>query len=233
MLVLLALLLQAPTDVCPPAAMSALSQAAERRDESGAEAAGAPLASALAAFPDCARVKLANEAITGWLAARAAAPKGGSPESLSPVRPSVEALVRLSDRAWRLHAEYARAALAAAMAAAQDERSDMSLFLTHARGLAERIALTGERAEWPAPIDEIDGELWLEVDRYQDARDAYTRAIASRPTARALIGLARTNDRLHDIPAACDAYQRAVARAREGLLEEARAYLARPECQRR
>ena len=61
-------------------------------------------------------------------------------------------------------------------------------------------------AQWPLPIDELEGELRLEVDQYAEARDAYLRATRLKPTANAWIGLARASDRLGDVVGACAAY---------------------------
>ena len=65
------------------------------------------------------------------------------------------------------------------------------------------------------PIDELEGELWLEVDRFTEARDAYERATKSTGSPNAWIGLARASDRLGDTIGACAAYTR--ARATPGL----------------
>jgi len=65
--------------------------------------------------------------------------------------------------------------------------------------------------EWPLPIDELEGELWLEVDRYPEARDAFERATNTRPSPNAWIGLARASDKLGDTVTACRAYSTAAA----------------------
>ena len=62
---------------------------------------------------------------------------------------------------------------------------------------------------WPLPIDEVEGELWFEVDRYVEARDAYERAVKGAASPNALVGLARAADKLGDRVAACSAYTRA------------------------
>jgi len=66
-------------------------------------------------------------------------------------------------------------------------------------------------AQWPLPIDELEGELWLEVDRYPESRDAYARATRLKPSANAWVGLARANDKLGDVVGACAAYTQAQA----------------------
>lgn len=231
MVTLVVLLLQASLDVCGTDALALLTRAAERRDHVGAAEAASVLTAGARAFPDCVPLTIGTWTMSGWLEARAAAPKGGASEALRPARAAVEALEGLISRSvWRVQNDYARAAIDAAMAAAQDERSDMSLYLTHARGLSDRLALADDRAEWPLPIDELDGELWLEVDRYAESRQAYARAVDRRATPSALVGLARANDRLKDERAACAAYRRALEHAEGLLASEARAYVDRPGC---
>ena len=106
-------------------------------------------------------------------------------------------------------ASYAEAVLRAAVAAAQDERDEMQVYLALGRDLAVSLALGAQTRLWPLPIDEVEGELWLEVDRFADARAAFERAAAAGRGARGTIGLALTADRLKDVPAACAAYLRA------------------------
>jgi hypothetical protein len=108
-------------------------------------------------------------------------------------------------------ARYAETAIRAAVSAAQEERDEMALLLTHARDLSNQLNLAGTPAEWPLPIDELEGELWLEVDRFSEARDAYERATRTRPTPNAWIGLARASDKLGDIVTACRAYNTAAS----------------------
>lgn len=148
-------------------------------------------------------------AMEGWRAARALAPKGGALDLLGPVNLRLREL----DQWPNISARYAEVAIRAAVSAAQEERDEMALFLEHARGLSSQMALAGAVAEWPLPIDELEGELWLEVDRFVEARDAYARATAARPTPNAWVGLARTSDKLGDVAAACAAYGRAAATA--------------------
>lgn len=144
-------------------------------------------------------------AMDGWVAARELAPKGGALELLGPVNLRLRALDGLPGIAAR----YADVAIRAAVSAAQDEREEMEVFLAHARDLSDTMALAGAPAQWPLPIDEMAGELWLEVDRYTEARDAYLRATRVKPTANAWVGLARASDRLGDLIAACAAYTQA------------------------
>lgn len=141
-------------------------------------------------------------AMDGWAAARAIAPKGGAVELLGPVNLRLKALDAFPDTSAR----YAEIAIRAAVSAAQDERDELGLLLAHARDLSNQMALIGAPAVFPLPIDELEGELWLEVDRVAEARDAYERATKSAPTPNAWIGLARASDRLGDVVTACRAY---------------------------
>jgi hypothetical protein len=146
-------------------------------------------------------------AAAGWSAARALAPRGGALELLGPVNARLKDLDNLPGSAAR----YADVAIRAAVSAAQDERDELAVFLAHARDLSNQMALIGAPPEWPLPIDEVEGELWLEVDRYAEARSAYLRATKLKPNPNAWIGLARASDRLGDVVTACAAYTRAGA----------------------
>ena len=120
--------------------------------------------------------------------------------------------------------------LRAAIAAAQDERDEMQVWLEHARALASRLALAGDRARWPLPIDLVDGELWSRVDDYELAEASYTRALAERDSAAGWRGLARARDRRGNREGACAAYRKAVEAAGAaltagGVASEARGYL--------
>ena len=148
-------------------------------------------------------------AMAGWLAARALAPKGGAIDLLGPVNVRLKEL----DQMPNIAARYAEIAIRAAVSAAQEERDEMALLLTHARDLSNQMSMAGTPAEWPLPIDELEGELWLEVDRFDEARAAYERAVNKRPTPNAWIGLARTADKLGDTVTACRAYSNAAGSA--------------------
>ena len=146
-------------------------------------------------------------AMAGWLAARALAPKGGAIDLLGPVNARLKELDQMSN----ISARYAETAIRAAVSAAQEERDEMALLLTHARDLSNQLGMAGTPAEWPLPIDELEGELWLEVDRFEEARAAYERAVNRRPTPNAWIGLARAADKLGDTVTACRAYTTAAS----------------------
>lgn len=156
----------------------------------------------------CARIRLALIALDGWVEARALAPLGGAADLLGPVQRTLEQLQAFAGADEALEAEYAQTAIRAAVAAAQDERPEMELLMTHARDLSERLQLRGRRAVWPRPWNLLAGELWFEVDRFDDARVAYERAVAGGPSAAALVGLARAQARLGQQKAACATYAR-------------------------
>jgi len=141
-------------------------------------------------------------AMEGWLAARALAPKGGALDLLGPVNASLKQL----DEMPTTSARYAEVAIRAAVSAAQEERDEMALFLEHARALSQQMAVAGSAPRWPLPIDELEGELWYEVDRFPEARAAFERATKTAPTPNAWIGLARSADKVGDPVTACRAY---------------------------
>jgi hypothetical protein len=227
-LILAAALLQSLPDDCGLEGSQALARASALRSRAGVAAATPELVSAAGKMPACLPLAIAGWAVTGWLEARATASKAGAPEVLGPARARLATLEAMSRRAtWRVQNEYARAAITAAIAASQDERLEMGAYLVHARSLSDRLSLAGERAEWPLPIDELEGELWLEVDRFEEARTAYGRAVEAGGGPTALVGLARAADRLGDERAACGAYRRSLDSATDALAEEAQAYLTR------
>ena len=89
----------------------------------------------------------------GWTAARALAPKGGAVELLGPVNLRLKALDAFPDTSAR----YAEIAIRAAVSAAQEERDELALLLAHARDLSNQMELIGSPAQWPLPIDELEG----------------------------------------------------------------------------
>ncbi|HUE87967.1 MAG TPA: hypothetical protein VMO26_17985 [Vicinamibacterales bacterium] len=208
LLVALQLAVLSPQEPCSPAQIAANQQAQQRLlrgDDMGARAAlGASLAAGA-----CGLLRIAMIALDGWSEARALAPAGGAAELLAPVQRTIDDLQAFRTTDEALEAEYAETAIRAAMAAAQDERPEMELLLTHARDLAERLQLRGRRAVWPRTFNLLAGELWFEVDRFEDARMAYERAVSGEPSAAALVGLARAHARLGQLAAACSTYRRA------------------------
>jgi hypothetical protein len=129
--------------------------------------------------------------LRGLEAARAAARVGGSTESLVPVREAIATLDHLA-AGTAGPAEIARYVLLAAADAAQEERDEMALFLEHAVAL-ERAQLDAHRPGAPGVTAlEVAGDLWLQVRRYDDAKQAYERARAVLgSTPRIEAGLAR------------------------------------------
>jgi len=235
------LLLTPPVPAAPGAACDgaepAIAEAARLVDDADEGAAERRLREAAERDPACAPLAVAFLATTGLQHARHAATRGGPEDLLAPV---LDAVARLA--AWReapgvvRDAQYAEAALRAAMAASQDERPELQVWITHTTDLASRLALAGEAPRWPLPPALLAGDLWYEVDRYAEAIEAYREALDRAPSAYAHRGLARTWNRMRDLPAACRAYRALeawlVAREAAGpALDEARAFLARPACQ--
>jgi tetratricopeptide (TPR) repeat protein len=173
----------------------------------------------------CEVIDLQRRSLSGWVEARELAPKGGAVELLGPTRRLLEQLEELKAGSLALEVEYAQTAIRAAISAAQDERAEMELLLAHARDLSERLTLRGRRAIWPRPFNLLAGELWFEVDRYEEARAAFERAAKSDGAPVAFVGLGRANARLGDHAAACQAYG-SVRDAATVLQEESRSFLA-------
>jgi tetratricopeptide (TPR) repeat protein len=162
------------------------------------------------AGPICARRQIAKLALEGWGQARALAAGGGAVELQGPVRRTLDALRELATQTeWRFEVEYAETVVGAAIAAAQDERPELELLLTHARDLSERLQQRNRQAQWPRPFNLAAGELWFEVDRYTDAVSAYERALRGDTSPIALVGLARALARLDRMEEACTTYRRA------------------------
>jgi hypothetical protein len=182
----------------------------------------------------CAEVVVSYWYLRGLIAAREAYSFGGSPESLEPVRLAIAQLA-LRTKETRA-AEIAQVVLMAASAAAQSEREEMGLLLEHATDLEEQQRSAGLPGAPVVTAHEVAGDLWLQVHRFEDARRAYLHALETiGSTRRVVLGLARTAARLGDAPVACEHYRALVAEwPRSGgeppELEEARAFLGRPEC---
>ena len=187
----------------------------ERGDDAVARQAAESLSPDSASCPT---LELTRLAISGWFEARALAAFGGTADRLGPVNATLAGLEKLAPEpgatavqreAFALQVEYAQTSLKAAIAAAQDERPEMELLLEHARDLVQRLEQRATRAAWPRPFNILVGELWFEVDRYDDARAAYERAVQSDGSAVALVGLARAQARLGRVEQACATYKRA------------------------
>jgi tetratricopeptide (TPR) repeat protein len=230
------LMLQLSTLVAqPPGRPCTAEEVAQQESTASLIVRGVPVAPSVSDQPGpaataddtCLGDRLIRSTLQAWKSARDLASQGGVGELLGPTLKIVnEELERLRAGDLALEAEYAQTAIRAAIAAAQDERPEMELLLAHARDLTERLAARSRRALWPRPFNLLAGELWLEVDRYEDARLAYERAVTDRATPLALSGLARALARLDRHAEACQAYGR--MRDDTGpLRDEARAYLAR------
>lgn len=142
----------------------------------------------------------------GWIAARAAQLNGGTEESIAPPRRHVAEIEKLTQGTiWHVHGEYARALIAAALAAAQGEHGELDLQLVHARSLSDRLATSSYPAQWPATIDDAEAELYLAVYRFSDAARAFHRAGKVRD--------------------ACDAYRKAATAETGSAVDEANTYL--------
>jgi tetratricopeptide (TPR) repeat protein len=157
----------------------------------------------------CVSRQLARLALRGWVEARALAPIGGAVDQQDTVRRTLDEIRALAGETnAALEIEYAETTIRAAIAAAQDERPEMELLLTHARDLSERLLRRDRRAAWPRTFNIVAGELWFEVDRYADAAAAYERAVRADPSALALIGLSRALARVGRLDEACATYRR-------------------------
>lgn len=187
---------------CDPAGMAAVAEARSRAD--AFDLAGA--VEAARGGTGCDEAEGIVEYLEGLLGARAAVKTGGAPDSLRDVRSAVNALSRRAEggrRRW----EVASLALRAAAAATQYERDEMAVYLAEALRI-EGLLLDALQPGPPlVTAHELAGDLWLQVDRYETARQAYLRA-AERVgrTSRVRLGLARTAARLGDAALACKEY---------------------------
>ena len=144
--------------------------------------------------------------LRGLVDAREAFRDGGAVAALAPVHGAIEALGTIS-QGRSGSAEIARLVLQAAAAAAQSERDEMRLYLE----TAMQMELIQSAAGLPgAPIvsaTELAGDLWLQVDRYEDARQAYADAsYRLGPSLRNMVGSDRASSRLKDVLEACRSY---------------------------
>jgi tetratricopeptide (TPR) repeat protein len=184
----------------------------------------------------CPALMFTKLAVAGWFEARALAPAGGAAERMGPVRHALAELERYRSAAGAeaspgtvtaLEIEYAQTLIRAAIAAAQDERPEMELLLGHALDLVQRLEQRGAQAAWPRPFNLASGELWFEVDRYEEARTAFERAVQADASSAALVGLARAQARLGRVEQGCATLRR----ARDAAIElRARAAADLPRC---
>lgn len=193
---------QTPQPVCASTGRSALA-AAEVQVARGDDAAALTALVAVGQSDACPEVAVARAALAAWVEARKVVQFAGAKESLGAVQRSLADLQAQTTAAVSIEGQYATAAARAAVAAAQDERDEMNLWLTHARDLSERLVTRGRRAVWPRSFNVLSGELWFEVDRYEDARRAFVRALQGNATAVARAGLALSLERLGEHGEAC------------------------------
>lgn len=198
-----------PARACSAAELVSIAQAGRDLDRGDDDAARLRLDAGAGSGPAaCDKVLLARFALAAWVEARKVAAGGGARDLLAPTESALSELRAATSRDLALESEYAQAAVRAAIAAAQDERDEMSLWLTHARDLSERLIARGRRAVWPRSFNVMAGELWFEVDRYEDARLAFERAVQATPTPLAQVGLAAALARLGRMDDACRLYSR-------------------------
>ena len=182
----------------------------------------------------CTDTTVAYWYLRGVLAAREAYRVGGSPESLEPVRAAIGQLApRVAETPV---AEIATLLLRAASSAAQSERDEMGLLLESAIAMEQQQRAAGLPGAPVISAQELAGDLWLQVHRFEDARRTYLDASQQgNATRRVTLGLARTSSRLGDLPASCQQYRSLVMgwppRGGEPPeLTEARTFLKRREC---
>ena len=157
---------------------------------------------------ECEAARVATLYARGLLWAQDAFRQGGPPESLEPVRQAIAALDLIS-RGRPGSAAVARLVLQAAAAAAQNELDEMRLYLESAILMESLQRGAGQPGAPLVSADEIAGDLWLQVHRYEDARRAYSEARERvGVTARVLAGAGQAAQRLGDMPAACAAFRR-------------------------
>jgi hypothetical protein len=217
---------------CSPDALALMASAAARAGEFDLPGALPPLDAASA---QCADAQVAAIYVRGLLAAREAAARGGTVESLAPIRSAVHEIARVAG-ASRAPAAIAELVLQAAIAASQYERDEMAIFLRQATDL-EKLQLGARASGAPiVPAHETAAELWLQVHRFEDARRAYREAqdlIGS--TGRVLLGLARSAAHLNQPQFACAEYSNLITwwksrRENPPEITEAWQYVASAAC---
>ena len=183
----------------------------------------------------CVGARIAALYVRGLVDSREAFRQGGPPEALVPVRQAIASLEAMAQGSPG-PAEIARRLLQASAAAAQSERDEMRLYLESAVRLETIQRAAGEPGAPLVAAAETAGDLWLQVHRYEEARQSYADAAEQvGRTPRVLAGLARAAARLNDAPAACSAFHSLVERwgdrpAEPQEIGEARAYLRGPAC---
>ena len=208
----------AQTSPCAGDARATAREAAERAQ--ALDLAGAVQLYATAAAAGCPDAEVAAIYLRGLADAIDAYRSGGSEDALRPVKTAVAALEgRGASRPGQ--AQIARFVLLAASAAAQSERDEMALLIDHAIRLESLQFAAGQPGAPGVTAHEIAGDLWLQVHRYEEARDAYRRAenrLGRR--IRSMLGLARTAARMKDTAEACRAYADFLARWGSGAPAE-------------
>jgi hypothetical protein len=189
---------------CDPALLARANARAEAFDLKGA-------LEAARAAGDCDEAGGSVEYLEGLLGAVDAVAQGGTMDSLREVRSATNALSRrseASDRRW----EAASLGLRAVAAASQYERGELGIYLAEALRVERLLLSAGLRGAPFISIHELAGDLWYQVDQFDDARAAYERAAAAvGRTPRVRLGLARAAEKLKDVNTACAEYQAIVA----------------------
>ena len=144
--------------------------------------------------------------LRGLVDAREAFRDGGAVAALAPVHGAIESLGTIS-QGRSGSAEIARLVIQAATAAAQSERDEMRLYLETAMQMEVIQSAAGLPGAPIVSATELAGDLWLQVDRYEDARQAYAdAAYRLGPSLRNMVGSARASSRLKDVLEACRSY---------------------------
>jgi len=168
------------------------------------------------------------------LAAARAAWLRETPALLDIARTAAHSLERrAAEQGTQSLAELHRVSVMAAIAAAQEERAELGLFLTHATSMVVRPRPARAPTHPLIPVHELAGDLWLQVSRFRDAARAYAEALERHPgRPRAVIGLARASAGAGDAVNARTAYRKLLVLWKDAdrdraELAEAREYLAR------
>ena len=219
--------------LCPQEATRLVADASVLAAELDLRAAAEQLYAAVG--QGCSGAGIAALYVGGLVDSREAFRQGGPPESLVPVRQAIASLEAIA-QGGPGPAEIARQLLQAAAAAAQSERDEMRLYLESAMRLETIQRAAGQPGAPLVAAAETAGDLWLQVHRYEEARQSYAHAAEQvGRTPRVLAGLARAAARLNDAPAACSAFHSLVEEwggrpAEPQEIGEARAYLRGPSC---